>query len=344
MDLTTILLIIIAVGILIAIFLLLKRNSEKKGGNSLLMLQQQINQVSQVLDSKLSESNKTAQDQFRYSADIIKNITEKLTKLDETNKQVIGFADQLQKLQSTLTNPKHRGNLGEYFLDSILKDVFQPNQYQLQYEFKNGDKVDAAIFFGEKIIPVDSKFSLENYTRILEETDPVRRTELENEFKNDLKKRIDETAKYIRPDENTMDFALMFIPAEGIFYDILVNKVGAIKVNTRSLLEYAARDKKVHIVSPTTLYVTLQSIWQGMRAYTIQERTKDILKNVGMLQKHIIAYEDYMRKIGNNLSTTVNSYNTAYKELGKIDKDVVKLIDGDLKIEIEKIEVPKVDE
>ncbi len=345
MDISILFYIVVILGIGAVIFLLIKKKPEvKKDDNSLVMLQNQLNHISSVLDSKLSESNKNSQDQFRYSADIIKNITEKLTKLDETNKQVVGFADQLQKLQSTLTNPKHRGNLGEYFLDSILKDVFQPNQYQLQYEFKNGDKVDAAIFFGEKIIPVDSKFSLENYTRILEEADPVRRTGLENEFKNDLKKRIDETAKYIRPDESTMDFALMFIPAEGIFYDLLVNKVGAVKVNTRSLLEYAARDKKVHIVSPTTLYVTLQSIWQGMRAYTIQERTKDILKNVGMLQKHIIAYEDYMRKVGNNLSTTVNSYNTAYKELGKIDKDVVKLIDGDLKIEIDKIEAPNIDE
>lgn len=344
MDISIIFYILIILGIGAVIFLLIRKKPESSKDNSFLMIQQQINQISQVLDSKLSESNKNAQSQFLYSADIIKNITEKLTKLDETNKQVVGFADQLQKLQSTLTNPKHRGNLGEYFLDSILKDVFQPGQYQLQYEFKNGDKVDAAIFFGEKIIPVDSKFSLENYTRIIEEVDVGRRTELENEFKNDLKKRIDETAKYIRPDENTMDFALMFIPAEGIFYDLLVNKVGAVKVNTRSLLEYAARDKKVHIVSPTTLYVTLQSIWQGMRAYTIQERTKDILKNVGMLQKHIVAYEDYFKKIGNNLSTTVNSYNTAYKELGKIDKDVVKLIDGDLKIEIEKIEAPKIDE
>jgi len=345
MDISILFYILILVGVGAIIFLLLKKKTEpKKDDSSLLMLQQQISQIASAVDIKLSESNKNVQDQFRHSADIIKNVTEQLTKLDATNKQVVGFADQLQKLQNTLTNPKHRGNLGEYFLDSILKDVFQPNQYQLQYEFKNGDKVDAAIFFGEKIIPVDSKFSLENYTRVIEETDPTQRTVLENEFKNDLKKRIDETAKYIRPDENTMDFALMFIPAEGIFYDLLVNKVGAVKVNTRSLLEYAARDKKVHIVSPTTLYVTLQSIWQGMRAYTIQERTKDILKNVGMLQKHIIAYEDYMRKIGNNLSTTVNSYNTAYKELGKIDKDVVKLIDGDLKIEIDKIEAPHVDE
>src|SRR6185436_2453854 len=238
MDTSTIFYILILVGIGVVIFLLLRKKPEpKKDDSAMLMLQQQVNQISQELRGGLSESNKNAQEQFRHSTDIIKNITEKLTKLDETNKQVVGFADQLQKLQSTLTNPKHRGNLGEYFLDSILKDVFQRGQYQLQYEFKNGDKVDPAIFFGEKIIPVDSKFSMENYTRIMEEQDPVRRSELENEFKNDLKKRIDETAKYIRPNENTMDFALMFIPAEGIFYDLLINKVGAVKVNTRSLLE-----------------------------------------------------------------------------------------------------------
>src|SRR3989344_6154875 len=219
MDISVLFYILVILGIGVVIFLLLRKRPElKKDNNSFLLLQQQINQIAQSVDTKLSESNKNAQDQFKYSTDIIKNVTEQLTKLDATSRQVVGFADQLQKLQSTLTNPKHRGNLGEYFLDSILKDVFQPNQYQLQYEFKNGDKVDAAIFFGEKIIPVDSKFSLENYTRIIEEAEPIRRTELENEFKNDLKRRIDETAKYIRPDEKTMDFALMFIPAEGIFY------------------------------------------------------------------------------------------------------------------------------
>jgi DNA recombination protein RmuC len=337
MDLTTILLIIIAIGVLIAVILLLRPSS-------FLMLQQQINQIQQAVDNKLSESNKNVQEQFKHSADIIRNVTEKLTKLDETNRQVLDFSGQLQKLQDTLQNPKHRGVLGEYFLDSLLKDVFQPNQYQMQYKFKNGEIVDAVIFLGDKIIPIDSKFSLENYNRIIEEQNSARREELENEFKNDLKKRIDETAKYIRPEENTMEFAFMFIPAEGIYYDLLVNKVGAVKVNTRSLLEYAAREKKVHIVSPTTFYVTLQAVWQGMRAFTIQEKTKEILKNVGMLQKHIIAYEDYMKKIGNNLSTTVNSYNIAYKELGKIDKDVVKITGGDLKIEIGEVERPKLDE
>jgi len=343
MDLTTILLIIIAVGIVGVIFLLLIKKPEldKKDEGSMLMLQQQLSQLANAVDNKLSESNKNVQEQFKHSADIIRNVTEKLTKLDETNRQVLDFSSQLQKLQDTLQNPKHRGVLGEYFLDSLLKDVFQPNQYQMQYKFNNGEIVDAVIFLGEKIIPIDSKFSLENYNRIIEEQDPTRREKLEVEFKNDLKKRIDETSKYIRPDENTMEFAFMFIPAEGIYYDLLVNKVGAVKVNTRSLLEYASREKKVHIVSPTTFYVTLQAVWQGMRAFTIQERTKEILKNVGMLQKHILAYEDYMKRIGNNLSTTVNAYNTAYKELGKIDKDVVKIAGGDLKIEIDEVEKPK---
>jgi len=346
MEVSTILLTIIVLGVVSAIFLLLRKNQEpiKRDDNSLLMLQQQINQIAQAVDVKLSESNKNVQEQFKHSADIIRNVTEKLTKLDETNRQVLDFSGQLQKLQDTLQNPKHRGVLGEYFLDSLLKDVFQPNQYQMQYKFKNGEIVDAVIFLGDKIIPIDSKFSLENYNRIVDEQNPARREELENEFKNDLKKRIDETSKYIRSNENTMEFAFMFIPAEGIYYDLLVNKVGAVKVNTRSLLEYAAREKKVHIVSPTTFYVTLQAVWQGMRAFTIQEKTKEILKNVGVLQKHIVAYEDYMKKIGNNLSTTVNSYNAAYKELCKIDKDVVKIAGGDLKIEASDIERPTLDD
>lgn len=345
MDYAILFYILIILGIGVIIFLLVRKKlAIEKNDNSLLMLQQQISQIAKAVDIKLSESNKNVQDQFRHSAEIIKDVTEKLTRLDETNRQVLDFSSQLQKLQDILKNPKHRGVLGEYFLDSLLKDVFQPNQYQMQYKFQNGETVDAVIFLGEKIIPVDSKFSLENYNRIIEEKDLIRRGELENEFKNDLKKRIDETAKYIRPNENTMDFAFMFIPAEGIYYDLLINKVGAVKVNTRSLLEYAAREKKVHIVSPTTFYVTLQAIWQGMTAYTIQERTKEILKNVSALQKHIWAYEDYMKRIGNNLSTTVNSYNIAYKELGKIDKDVIKLAGGELKVEINQIEKPILDD
>lgn len=289
---------------------------------------QQQQNVQQSLSNHQQHVQQTIQQQFGQSATIIREVTEKLTKLDETNRQVVTFADQLQKLQDILRNPKQRGVLGEYFLDQLLRQAFQPNQYALQYKFRDGMIVDAVLFFGDKIIPIDAKFSLENYNRIVEETNAVERERLEQVFKQDLKNRIDETSKYVRPDEGTVEFAFMFIPAEGIFYDLLVNKVGAVKVNTRDLIDYATREKRVHIVSPTTFYVTLQSLMVGMRAYTIQEKTKDILQNVGVLGRHLKAYDEYFQRLGNNLSTAVNAYNLASKEFAKIDKDVMKLVGG----------------
>lgn len=334
---------IIILGLVVVIFLLLRKKSEKQS-DSFLMLQQQLNNVSQVLDKKLSESNRSMQGQYSQSVRIIQDITEKLTKLDDTNKQVIGFAEQLQSLEDILKNPKQRGILGEYYLEELLKNVFSPSQYQMQYKFKDGEIVDAAVFVRDKIIPIDSKFSLENYNRIIEERDPARREELERIFKQDLKNRIDETAKYIRPNEKTMEFAFMFIPAEAIYYDLLVNKIGAIKVNTRDLVDYAVKEKHVHIVSPTSFYAYLQTIIQGLKAMQIEESAKEIKKRVEMLGRHIGSYEEYFRKLGNNLSTTVNCYNNAYKELGKIDKDVIKIAQTDPTIEIKEIERPKNDE
>lgn len=325
----------------------LKGGKDNQQDKSILMLQNQLNEVTRTLDTKLGESTKMLQSQFGQSAKIITSVTEKLTKLDETNRQVVSFAQQLQSLENILKNPKQRGVLGEYYLETLLKNAFQPNQYQMQYNLGKDDKtgkeliVDAVLRLGDKLIPIDSKFSLENYNRILE-ADEGQKADLEKAFKNDLKNRIDETAKYIRPEKGTMEFAFMFIPAEAIYYDLLVNKVGAVKVNTRDLVDYAIHEKKVHIVSPTTFYVTLQSLAQGMRAYQIQESTKEILKNVGMLGKHLNAYEDYLKKLGNNLGTTVNMYNYAYKEFAKIDKDVAKLTDGDKKVEALEIDKPKV--
>ncbi|MBU2220173.1 DNA recombination protein RmuC, partial [Patescibacteria group bacterium] len=238
-----------------------KEEKPKEENQAILMMQEQLKELRQTLqnfgtqvDSKMGDSTKMFQQQFAQSAKIVRDVTERLTKLDETNKQVMGVAEQLQGLEDVLKNPKHRGVLGEYFLENVLKNVLPPKNYQMQYEFKNGDIVDAAVFVKDKIIPIDSKFSLENYNRILNEKDPVEKEHLERQFKADLKNRIDETAKYIRPNEDTMDFAFMFIPAEGIYYDLLINQVGAIKVNTRDLIEYAFKEKHVIIVSPTSFF------------------------------------------------------------------------------------------
>ena len=337
------LLVLIILGLGAGLFLLFKKKSKEGNGESFLMLQQQLNQLSQALDNRLSDSAKAIQEQSGQNAKIIRNVTERLTKLDDTNKQVMGFAEQLQSLENILTNPKQRGILGEYYLETVLKNVLPPNCYQMQYDLGDGEIVDAAIFIKDKILPIDSKFSLENYNKIVKEKDANRRTRLEKRFKIDLKRRIDETAKYIKPKKRTMDFAFMFIPSEGIYYDLLVNRVGAIKVNTRDLIEYAFQNKHVIIVSPTSFYAYLQTVLQGLRALQIEESAKGIRKGVEALTKHLKSYEDYLRKLGNNLGTTVNMYNSAYKEFGKIDKDVMRITDGKSKMKVKKIDKPVVE-
>jgi len=333
MDTITLILfiaVIIALGVQ-TWFLLRKRKGEElpKNDAGMAMLQQQLNQVSQTLDSKLSESNRAMQQQFGQSFKVIADVTQKLTELDNTNKQVVGFAGQLQSLENILKNPKQRGILGEYYLETVLKNVLPPNSFQMQYKFKNGEIVDAVVFVKDKIIPIDSKFSLENYNKIVNEKDETAKIALEKIFKIDLKNRIDETAKYIRPNENTMEFALMFIPSEGIYYDLLINEVGAVKVNTRDLLEYAFKEKRVIIVSPTNFLAYLQTVMQGLRALQIEESAKEIRQRVEMLGKHLCAYNEYLSKLGGHLTTSVNAYNAATKEFTKIDKDVLKITGGD---------------
>ncbi|HCJ52724.1 MAG TPA: DNA recombination protein RmuC [Candidatus Kerfeldbacteria bacterium] len=304
-------------------------------------LNEKSSEQTRVLDQKLGESTRAIQQQFGQSAKIIQDVTERLTKLDETNRQVVNFADQLQNLQDILKNPKQRGVLGEYFLEETLKNVLPPNSYKMQYKFNDGEIVDAVVFVEEKIIPVDSKFSLENYERILNERDESARAELEKQFKLDLKNRIDETAKYVRPEENTMDFAFMFIPSEAIYYDLLVNKVGAVQVNTRDLIEYAFKEKHVIIVSPTSFLAYLQTVLQGLRALQIEKSAKEIRKNVEQLGKHIASYDAFMQKLGQHLGTTVNTYNTAYKEFKKVDKDVLRIAETGGDIEPMELEKPK---
>ncbi len=335
----------LAIGLVIAgilyFFLIKKGKPKKEDEQSLLLLQNQIQEINRTLDQKLGEIPNVIQNQFGQSAKIIREVTEKLTKLDETNKQVVNFADQLKNLQDILKNPKQRGVLGEYYLETVLKNVLPPGTYQMQYGFKEGIIVDAVIFIKDKIIPIDSKFSLENYNRLLETNDDAEKKKLEDSFKSDLKARIDETAKYIKPEEGTMEFAFMFIPSEAIYYDLLINKIGAVKANTRDLIEYAMGQKKVIIVSPTSFLAYLQTVLQGLRALEIEESAKEIKKRVEELTRHLTSYETYMQKLGNHLGTTVNMYNSAYKEFGKIDKDVYRISGKKIESDILELNKPK---
>ncbi|MDA3815000.1 MAG: DNA recombination protein RmuC [Patescibacteria group bacterium] len=337
------------------------KNPESKDSN--LMLQQQMDQMAKTLDRKLSETHRLTQDQLKGSSDFlqgisqnnqnilhkvteqsqktIQEVTEKLTKLDETNRRVVDFSSQLKDLQDILKNPKQRGVLGEYYLEETLKNVLPPNSYQMQYKFKDAVIVDAVVFVKDKIIPIDSKFSLEGYEQLLHCKDEEKRPTLEKNFKQDLKNRIDETSKYIKPNEKTVDFAFMFIPSESIYYDLLVNKIGSVQVSSRDLIEYAFKEKHVIIVSPTSFLAYLQTVLHGLNALKIEESVKIIQKNVEKLDKHLRVFESFHEKVGNSLSTTVNHYNKASKEFKKVDKDVVKITEGASGGEFEEVEIEK---
>lgn len=314
-------------------------------------LSEKINEQNRIINEQLTKSQNNLLQQFSISqksvkdinettSKIVKEVTEKLIKLEETNKQVVSFASQLQSLEKILKNPKQRGVLGEYFLETTLKNVLPPNTYQMQYKFANGEIVDAVIFLKDKIIPIDSKFSLENYNRIIETEDPIEREKLQKEFKVDLKNRIDETSKYIKPSEKTVDFAFMFIPSEALYYDLLINKIGTLQVNTQDLITYAFTEKSVVIVSPTSFLAYLQTVLQGLKALQIEESAKQIKENVRKLAEHLKAYNEHFDKVGKNLGTTVNFYNKAVLEFRKIDKDVLKITEKTFELQSNEVEKP----
>src|SRR3989344_8623247 len=269
----------------VALFFFARKFGEKKEngeGEGMKLLLTQLHEFSRTVDQKMSETNKMMNEsvraQFGESAKLIREVTQGLTKLDETNKQVISFTDQLQSLQDVFKNPKHRGTIiGEYFLETLLKNVLPPGSFEMQYKFPDGTIVDAAIFIKNKIVPIDSKFSLENYNRLAEEKNPQERIRLEKVFENDLKNRIEETAKYIRPQDRNMDFAFMFIPHEAIYYDLVSGTVGATDEN---LIQRAAGKYKVIAVSPTSLFAYLQTVLEGLKGMQIEESIKEVMKNV----------------------------------------------------------------
>ncbi|MGH7241025.1 MAG: DNA recombination protein RmuC [Candidatus Saccharimonadales bacterium] len=336
---------VIVLGFLVLVLLVVVLRQQilpKADTNASLLLKQDLTKLSdditqlkdgvqKQMNEQANASNRQIAQQSAASIKILQDVTEKLTKLEGTNKNVGDIANELKTLQSVLQNPKQRGVLGEFYLEQILKNTLPPGAFQLQYKISPTMIVDAAIILDDKVLPVDSKFSLENYSRLLE-AKPDEQESLAKAFKEDLKRRIDETSKYILPGKGTLDQALMFIPSEAIYYDLLANKVGLGNVSGRNLIQYAS-EKKVTIVGPSTLSAMLQTIMQGLRSIEIHKDTEKIRKNIEQLSKHLIAHNAYMLKLGSSLGTTVNHYNATYKELGKIDRDIVKITDAESSVE-----------
>lgn len=352
----TIALIVLGVLVLVlagGIIFLLSRRQNGSDSESALLLKADMTELTKSmgelkdglqkqLNDQLNASNKQLASQSAASIKILQQVTEKLTKLEGTNKNVGDIAAELKTLQNVLQNPKQRGVVGEFYLKQILENVLPAGTFELQYRLGEGMIVDAVIKLDDKLLPVDSKFPLENYNRLLEAKE-VEKAALTKAFKEDVKKRIDETAKYIKPGKGTLDQALMFIPSEAIYYDLLANKVGVGNVSGRNLMQYAI-EKKVTIVGPSTLSAMLQTVAQGLRSIEIHKDTEKIRKNVEQLRKHLIAHNTFMQKLGNSLGTTVGHFNNTYKELGKIDRDVVKITDAEISVEPMALERPQTDD
>ena len=349
------LLIFILITALIVGFLFIKKQIDKKSEDNTKEIESKLesfieefkltsaqNLSKHLQDSKLDQKNM----EVRFS-DTINKLTKELEKIKGTNEQVLTFANQMKTLEKILGNQKQRGILGEIQLENLLANVLPPELFQMQYSFNNGEAVDAVIKVGEFIIPIDAKFSLDNYNKMIEsdETDTDKLIDLEKKFKSDIKNRIDETSKYIRPNEGTVDYAYMFIPADGLYQDILNNKVGSLKINQRDLVSYAYQ-KKVMIVSPMSLFPMLQVTNKALNNMKVEESINEIQINIEKLGNHLNAYLTYHEKLGNSIGTVVKQYNVTSKEFKKIDRDITKLTSNrtNIGIEIENIDKPMVEE
>lgn len=368
MDISIIILIIILIvfilGLSIVIFILNKKLNVNNKKEDLFLIadtlknlkgdiQNEIRETRRELDHKIytgqKDMNENVKFQFDASQKLIKDIHEHLGKVNESvievkegSKQVVSMTEQLSNLEKVLTNQKQRGNWGESSLELILSNFLPQGVYKMQYAFKSGIIADSIINIKDKILCIDSKFSIDNYRRSIDAVNDDDKKYFADEFKKDVKKRIEETQKYIDEiNENTLPFAFMFIPSEAIYYDIQAGLSGGLKIDTQKLLDFA-QEKKVVLVSPTSILAYLHLVISGIKDNNIEKNSIEIKKKVEELGKHIQKYEDYMQKLGNSLNTTVNHYNSSYKELKKIDKDVYKITDGANEMTIEPTLLDKV--
>ena len=304
-----------------------------------------LKDINKEINTFQTNSRQDMQKQFVSSNKVIKEVTSELEKIKGTNEQVLGFASQMKTLEKILNNPKQRGILGEIQLENLLANVLPPELFQMQYSFSSGEIVDAIVKIGDYIIPIDAKFSLDNYNKMMESQDKEEIEQLKKKFKENIKQRIDETAKYILPNEKTTDYAYMFIPADGLYQDLLNSRIGTLQINSKDLVSYAYT-KKVMVVSPMSLFPMLQITVKALHNLKVEKSIENILKNIEKLSSHLNVYKDVHESLGKTIRTVVNHYNKSSSEFKKIDKDILKISGGKNQINFNSdvIEKPYLDE
>lgn len=320
MELLTISLILF--GFIVILFVLNKKlsdlNSKKDDGSLFEWLK--------TMQTSLDATNKTLNEAMRSnSSDMVKTLQENSKQLNErldkaaavikdVGKEVGQMSEigrSMKELQEFLKSPKLRGNIGEHVLKDLITQMFPKQSFHLQYEFKSGNKVDAAIKTDAGILPIDSKFPMENFQRIIKAENEAEKLHMQKEFIRDVKKHIDDIAKkYILPDEQTMDFALMYVPSESVYYEV---------VNESEIMEYAKR-ARVYIVSPSTLYAHLQTILLAFEGKRIESRSKEIFKLLRALQIDYCKVEENLDVLGkhlNNASSQFSNVTIGFTKFGQ---------------------------
>ena len=324
--------------------------SEKTGDQSLLLMQQQIDQLRSQLSSTLDSNTRTLQQQLGQmiaqvnerlkenaqvlndtqqslgerldnAARVVGGVQKSLGGLEEANRRIYEVGKDIASLQEILRAPKLRGGLGELFLGDLLGQILPPQHFSIQYGFRSGEKVDAVIKLGDSLVPVDAKFPLENFKRLIDAASDEERNRAKKQFAADVRKHIDAIAsKYILPDEGTYDFALMYIPAENVYYEAVIKDDTA---DERNLSQYAM-SKRVIPVSPNTFYAYLQAIILGLKGLRIDERTKEIIQYLGRLQGDFVKFRDDFVVLGKHLAHAQSSYQSADKRLEQFGQKFLK--------------------
>jgi DNA recombination protein RmuC len=291
--------------------------------------------VTETMDRRLSELDTKVDRRLENASQTTNKIHERLGKVDEATTQMLERAKDLARLEQALRPPKARGGFGELLLENLLRDRLPPSAYHMQYTFESGERVDAIVRV-DRDIPVDSKFPLDNYTRLVEaETDDERQLG-ERQFARDVKQHIDAiAAKYIRPDEGTYDFAFMYIPVEAVYYELACGKTGA-------LLSYA-HERRVFPVSPTTFTAYLQVIALGLRGMQIEQHAHEVMAYVAELQRDFERFADDFDKIGTHIGHAQSKHHEAGKRLDRLETKLERAIEEQEELEAETVlELPGV--
>ncbi len=284
-----------------------------------LKISSQVNVRLNQMTQAIQEANKVIGQNLGNTTAIFGNVQEKLGKLEETNRQIYEISKDISSLQDLLRAPKFRGIMGETLLENLLSQILPAKHYQVQYRFKNQDAVDAVIRLGERLVPVDAKFSLENFQKMQGTENEQEKNVFRKKFSQDIKYRVDEIAsKYILPQENTYDFALMYIPAENIYYEVVIKE---------DLLGYCL-SRKVIPVSPNTFYAYLQVICLGLKGLKVEENAKEILKNLGMLSIEINKFKEDFSLLGGHLANASRKYEDGQRKLDKFSDKLSNIQDS----------------